>query len=60
MALELQYELQQKVQSDNLGIRASNRLAMSNLKTQEGIKSAEQDVGEGKDAFSVRMSGKQA
>ena len=59
MALELQNELQQKVQSDNLGIRASNRLALSNLKTQENIQSAEEDIGEGKDAFSVGMSLKQ-
>ena len=59
MALELQNELQQKVQSDNLGIQASNRLALSNLKTQENIQAAEQDLGKGQDAFSIGMSAKQ-
>ena len=35
MALELQNDLQQKIQSDNLSIASSNRLARGNLATAE-------------------------
>ena len=34
-------------------------LALSNLKTQEGIQSAKQDLGKGEDAFGIGMSAKQ-
>ena len=41
MALELQNDLAQKIQSDNLSIASSNRLARGNLATAEQIQSVQ-------------------
>ena len=51
MALELQNDLQQKIQSDNLSIASSNRLARGNLATAEQIQNVQQEAGEGEDGF---------
>ena len=51
MALELQNDEQQRTMSDNLSIRASNRLAAGNLSTQESIQRVQRDVGTGVDTF---------
>ena len=42
-----------RVHSDNIQIRASNRLAQQNLKSTEETQNLEQDVHEGRDTFGV-------